>query len=138
MVAGGLQLVGGERRARAENPHQCAPDELPRLGRLLLVADGDLPAGGEELRHVGVQRMERNAGHRRVLAFGQREAEEARSVRCVLMKHLEEIAEPEEQQRAGRQTAFDLEILLHHRGLALGGHGWGRGKVRVKVRVGGE
>jgi hypothetical protein len=39
------------------------------------------------------------------------------------MKHLEEIAEPKEQEGARRQTAFDLEILLHHRGLAVGGHG---------------
>jgi hypothetical protein len=38
------------------------------------------------------------------------------------MKHLKEIAEAEKQQRAGRKAALDLEILLHHRGLVLGGH----------------
>jgi pimeloyl-ACP methyl ester carboxylesterase len=59
-----------------------------------------------------------------ILAFRQRETEEARSDDGVVEKHLEEISEAEEQQSILREAAFDLEILLHHRGEFDGvGHG---------------
>jgi hypothetical protein len=95
VVARGVELVGGERGARAENADQGAADEFAGLRGLLLVADGNLPAGGKQLVHVGVERVIGDAGHRRILAFGQRQAKQPGTVRGVLMKHLEEVAQPE-------------------------------------------
>ncbi len=123
VVTRGVELVGRERGAGAEDADEGAPDELAGARRLLLVADGHLAAGGEELVHVVVDRVVGDAGHGRILSFREREAEQPRAGLGVLVEHLEKVAEAEEQQRAGREAALDLEILLHHRRLALGRHG---------------
>ena len=123
MVARGLELARRQRRAGTEDPDQGAPHELAGTGGLLLVANRHFAAGSEQPVHVIVQRVVRNAGHGDVLPPGEGEAEQPRGSRGILIEHLEEIAEAEEQQRAGREAAFDLSILLHHRGLTLGRHG---------------
>ena len=63
-----------------------------------------------------------------LLAFGQGEAEKTRGDHGVVEEHFEEIAEAEEQEGVARQAAFDLEILLHHRGQfwGVGGHQGGK------------
>jgi len=63
MIAAGIQLVGGERRAGTENPHQGAPDEFSRLWSLLLVADGDFPAGREQEVMELAYALEMNSQH---------------------------------------------------------------------------
>ena len=114
MVAPGVEVVGGEGGAGAEDADEGAPHQPAGARGLLLVANRHLAAGGEKFAHVVVHRVVGDAGHRRVLPPGEREAEQARAGVGVLVEHLEEIAEAEEQQRAGRKAAFDLEILLHH------------------------
>jgi len=93
----------------------AAADELAGLRGLSLVADRDFAAGREQLAHVIVRRVLRNAAHRGVLALGQRNAEQPRADLGVLEEHLVEITEAEEQEVVRREAAFDLEILLHHR-----------------------
>jgi pimeloyl-ACP methyl ester carboxylesterase len=101
-----------------------AADQFAGFGGLGLVADGDFFAGGEQLGDVVVEGLRRQTGHRVILAFRQRETEEARSDDGVVEEHLEEISEAEEQQSILREAAFDLKILLHHRGEFDGvGHG---------------
>ena len=123
MVARGLELARRQRRAGTQDPDQGAPHELAGTGGLLLVTDRHFAAGGEQPVHVIVQRVVRNAGHGDVLPLGEGETEQPRSGRGILIEHFEEIAEAEEQQRAGREAALDLRILLHHRRLSLGRHG---------------
>ena len=123
VVARGIELVGREGGAGAQDADQGAAHELAGPGVFELVADGDLASGLEDAGDVIVRRVKRQAGHGRILPPGQREAEQPGAGLGVLVEHLEEIAEPEKQDRARRKPAFDLEVLLHHRGLALGRHG---------------
>ena len=89
-----------------------------------MIANGYFFPGGEELGDVVVARVRRDAGHRVVLAFGEREPKQSRSHHGIFEKHLEEIAQPEEQQRIAREASFDLPVLLHHRRELRGvGHG---------------
>ena len=52
--------------ARGDQPHHLASDQLAPTGRrgLHLVADGDLQAGPDQSRDVGVDGVMRNSGHR--------------------------------------------------------------------------
>ena len=93
-----------------------ALDQLPRLGRLDLVADRHLPPGREQLREIVAGGVVRDAAHRRVAALGQRDVEDAGRLLRVLEKHLVKIPEPKQQNRPGRQLAFALPVLGHHRG----------------------
>ena len=117
---GPAKILGGNCR-----PEACsqlwvgaapAADEFAGFGGFSLIADRHFLAGGQQLADVVVGGVRRESGHRRLLAFGQREAEQSGRGDGILEKHLEEIAEPEKQERVARQAAFHLEVLLHHRG----------------------
>jgi len=129
-VAGGVHLAGGEGCPGREDARQAPPDEAAGLGGLLLVAKGHLPPGGEELAHIAVRCVERDARHGRVLALGERQPEQPRGRDGVVEEHLVEVAEPEQQQGVRRKPALHLEVLLHHRGCLFGlGHRGGWEKV---------
>ena len=122
-VVRGLELVCRERCAGAQDAGQLAPDQLARLGGLVLVADRDLLSRGEELPDVGVRRVVGEARHGVLLPLGQREAEDARGDDRVVEEELVEIAQAEQEEGVPRQPAPHLEVLPHHRGHFLGlGH----------------
>ena len=140
-VAGGVELVGLERCPRTQDARDGAADESARLGRLGLVADGDLAAGGEDFADVVVGGVERDARHRVAVAPGEGDAEEFGADLGVLEKQLVEIAEAEEEQGVGREAAFHLKVLLQHRRELLVGHGCakaegGRRRAEVGNRAG--
>ena len=112
VVARGVELVGGERRARGKDARELAADEFAGFGGLGLVADRDFFSGGEQFGDVVVRGVGGQSGHRGFLPFGQREPEETRGDDGVVEEQLEEIAQPKQQQRVARQSAFHLEILL--------------------------
>ena len=115
VVARGRELIGRQSGSRGENTSDLSADELARLRRLLLIADGHLAAGREELGDIVVGRMKGDAGHRMLLPLGQGDSEQTCPDHCILEKHLVEIPQPKEQQRVGREAPFDLEVLLQHR-----------------------
>jgi len=59
VVARGVELVGGQGRARRKDPRELAPHQFARLRRLGLVADRDLLPGRKQLRHIAVERVRR-------------------------------------------------------------------------------
>ncbi len=127
VVAGGVELVGRQGGARAEDARQLPADELARLGRLLLVADRHLFPRAQQPAHVAVHGMERQPGHGLAVAVGEGEAEDLGGLHRVVEEQLVEVAQPEEKQGSGRQPALHLEVLLHHRRELLGGgHGQGQ------------
>jgi hypothetical protein len=77
VVARGVELVGGQGRARTEDTRELAFDEFAGFGGLGLVADGDFFPGGEELADVVVGRVKGQAGHGRLAALGEGQPEEA-------------------------------------------------------------
>lgn len=124
MIARSVELIGGECGAGGKNTGQLSADQLAGFGGLGLIADGDFFAGSEQLSDVVIEGLRRQPGHGMILAFRQRETEEARRDDGVVEEHLEEISEAEEQQSILREATFDLKILLHHRGEFDGvGHG---------------
>ena len=111
--AGEVGRVG--ERAGRDHPHDVAPQELLALaGALELLADRDLLAGLDQPGDVAVRRVVRNAGHRRALARGQRDRQQARAQLGVLEEQLVEVAEAEQQQVVG-EPALQLPVLRHHR-----------------------
>ena len=144
VVALGVELVGGEGGAGREDAREFPAHELARTGRLLLVANGYFFPRGEDLAHIGVDRVVGDAGHRSFLPLGEREPEQARGDDGVIEKHLIEIAEAEQQQRVARQAALDRKVLLHHWGefLGVGRHGSADGdleslEIHEKIPLGG-
>ena len=109
----GLDLDG---RARRQDLDDLAPDDaLGRLGVLDLLADGHLEALAQELRQVGADGVIGHAAHRHLLPRGQGDLEDRRRGPGVLVEHLVEVAQAEEQQGVGMEL-LDAEILLHHGG----------------------
>jgi len=122
-VPPGFELVRRQRRAGAEDPRELPPDQLSGLGRLVLVADGDLPSRCQKLADIGVDGMVGKARHGLILPLREGEAEETRGHDSIVKEELEEVAQPEEEQRVLRQPSLHLEVLPHHRGEFLGlGH----------------
>ena len=103
-----------EVRARREDLGDRPFHELARLGLFRLITDRDLLARLQQARDVGVRRVERNAAHRHVLAFGERDVEQARALRRVVEEQLVEVTETEEQQGVLGQLRLDLAVLRHH------------------------
>ena len=109
----GLDLDG---RARRQDLDDLAPDDaLGRLGVLDLLADGHFEALPQELGQVGSDGVIGDAAHRHLLPRGQGDIEDGRGRLGVLVEHLVEIAQAEEQEGVGMEL-LDAEILLHHRG----------------------
>jgi len=84
----------------------------PRI--LDLLADRDLIAAAEELGRVLGDGVVGHAAHRDFLAGGQGDFEDPRADGRVLVEHLVEIPQAEEQESV-RMGRLDPEILLHHR-----------------------
>ncbi len=109
----GLDLDG---RARRQDLDDLPLDDALGRPRVLdLLADGDLVAEAEELREVGVDGVEGDAAHGDLLPGGQGQAEERGGRLGVLVEHLVEIAQPEEEEGV-LVLRLDAEVLLHHRG----------------------
>ncbi len=127
VVALGVELVGREGGAGREDAGDGALDEFAGFGGLGLIADGDFFAGGEELGDVVIRGVVGYARHGRFAALGEGESAEFRHDGGVVEEHLVEVAEAEEQDRVAGESAFHLEVLLHHRGefLGSGRHGVG-------------
>ena len=77
VIAGRVELVGGEGGTRGKDARELALHKPAGLRGLGLVADGDLLAGGEELGDIIVAGMGRDARHRVILALRQGQPEEA-------------------------------------------------------------
>ena len=114
------QRVLGHGAGRDHARHVAVHQPLGLARVLDLVAEGDLVSGLDEALDVGVHGMVRHAGHRDGLfalaARGQRQAEQPRGEHRVVVEHLVEIPEAEEQERAGI-LRLDLLVLPHHGGL---------------------
>ena len=102
-------------RAGAEDLRDVALDELAGLGLFDLIADGDFLALPEQLADITFGGVVRDATHRRAVASGEREIEQAGRGLGVVKKHFVEIAEPEQQQRVAGNLGLDAPVLLHHR-----------------------
>ena len=103
-----------EMGAGAENLRDFALDELAGAGLLQLLANRHLASGFEQAGDVGAGGVEGDAAHGRVAAFGQGDIEQLRARLGVLEEHLVKIAQAEQEQRFGRQFAFDAAVLRHH------------------------
>ena len=109
----GVDLDGRARRQDLDD--LPLDDPFGRLGVLDLLADGHLEALAEELGQVGGDGVIRHAAHRHLLPRGQGDVQDGRGGPGVLVEHLVEIAQAEEQEGVGMEL-LDAEILLHHRG----------------------
>ena len=112
-----LGLAQGARRDDAGDLATHQPLGLP--GVLHLIADRDLEAGTHQLAEVALERLVRHAAHRRfvlgaALARGERDLEDGRRLRRVLVEHLEEVAHAIEQDRVG-VLRLHLEVVAQHR-----------------------
>ena len=99
---------------------------LAGAGFLHLIADGDAIALLDQARDVAFGRVIRHAAHRDRLALflvarGQRDFEFPRRRHGVFVEQLVEVAEPEQQQRAG-DLLLDGLILPHQRRGGFGVH----------------
>ncbi len=124
--SGSLNVPGVTTRvtSRRTSPLACA-------GVLDLVADRDLEAGTHQLAEVALERLMRHAAHRRfvfgaALARGERDLENGRRLRRVLVEHLEEVTHAIEQDRV-RVLRLHLEVVAQHRCELLAHPGWAGG-----------
>jgi hypothetical protein len=121
VVAGAVEELGVGDRARGDDAHHVAADDLAPLGRLLeLLAYRHLLAGADEAGDVAVGGVMRDARHRdAVLSGSQRELEQAGRQVGVVVEELVKIAQAEQQQVV-REAPLQLPVLPHH-GRELGG-----------------
>jgi len=101
-------------RAGAQDLRKLAPHEFAGLDLADLVADGHAFAGGDEFFDVALHRVVGHAAHRSRAAPGERDIQNAGGFLRVVAKHFVEIAQPEEQERVGRQLLPHGKILPHH------------------------
>ena len=133
-VLPGLAVLHLDRGSGGQDLDDLALDHALRRPRVLhLLADGDLESAAQELRQVRVDGVVGDAAHRDFLARGQGDLEHGGGRLGVLVEHLVEVAQPEEQQRSG-VLLLDAEILLHHRGQ---GAFFGHGNVQIYSQAGG-
>jgi hypothetical protein len=116
MVGVGLELMVFEGRPGRQDPRQFPLDQLPGLGGLDLVDDRHFFPGAEDFLQVVVGGVIRDAGHRLAVPIRQGDSQNVGPDLGVLLKHLVEIAQPEEQQGVRREAPPYLVILLHHGG----------------------
>jgi hypothetical protein len=96
VVAGGVELVGGEGGARREDAGDLPADEFAGLGRFGLIADGDLFSGGEELVDVGVERVGGQPRHRMIEALREGQSEDLGADDRIVEEQFKKIAQPEQ------------------------------------------
>jgi hypothetical protein len=106
--------------AGGDDARDAALDDLPPLRRLAdLLADGDLVPGGDQLGDVGLGGVVRHPGQWQLLppphlARGEGDVEDARGDLGVVLEHLVEVAETEEEEDIG-VLALDRQVLLPDR-----------------------
>ena len=110
-----------QRRAGSQDAGESASDELTGDGSFELIADRDLPAGGQQTIHVSRGGVVRKAGHRRLVALRERKAEHLGGDLGVVAEDLVEVAESEKQDRAFREFLAEFTVLPLHRGFLLHG-----------------
>ena len=127
VAAGGIKegLVGSD--AGGDDPGYFSAEEPFGCFRVVdLFADGDAATGGDELDELRIELMVGKPGHRHgvgpLVAAGEREIEEIRSLAGIVAEELVEIPHPKEDQRAGAACLRRFE-LLHHR-TCHGGQVW--------------
>ncbi len=108
------QRIFGE-GARRDDAGDLALDQpLGQRGVLDLVADGDAMAGVQQPGEINFEVLRAEARHRdRLLAAGQRQAEDARADDGVVVEEFVEAAVLEEEQHP-RMALLRLLVLLHH------------------------
>ena len=115
VVGGAGQERGVGDRPRRDEPHDVALEELLALaGRFELLAQRDLLAGPDQPCDVRLGGVMRNPRHRRALAGGQRDLQQAGAQLGVLEEQLVEVTEPEQEQVV-RVPLLQLPVLAHHR-----------------------
>ena len=108
--------VGG--RAGSDDAHDLAAHQLlAGAGLFHLVADGDLEAGAQQPRDVGLRGVKGDAAHGHGLASfaiarGQGDLQFARGHNGVFVEELVEVAEAEQEQRV-RVALLDRLVLPH-------------------------
>ena len=108
-----------QRRARSQDAGESASYQLAGDGGFELIADRDLPAGGQEPVHVSRGGVVREAGHRRLVSLRERQAEHLGGDLGVVAEDLIEVAEAEKQDRAFREFLTEFTVLPLHRGFLL-------------------
>jgi hypothetical protein len=113
-----------ERRARGEDSCERTTYELTGNGSLDLVGEGYLVASGEELLDMPRGGMVGNTRHRQVMSLSQGDAQDTGCHFSVSAEELIEVAQPEEQERVGRELIAKLAILPLHGGVTRHHPGW--------------
>ncbi len=108
-----------QRRTGCQDAGEPAAHELAGDGGFQLVADRDLPAGGQEPIHVCRGGVVRQARHRRLMALRERQPEHLGGDLGVMTEDFVEVTETEEQDRAFREFIAELTVLPLHRGFLL-------------------
>ncbi len=118
-VASAVQVVVLDDGGRRDDLHHLPLGQsLAPFAQFGLLTDGDLLALVEQALDVASRRMVGDPAHGGVVALGQREVEQGAHRDGVLLEHLIEVAEAEEEDRIG-VLLLDLTVLDHHRsGLA--------------------
>src|SRR5262249_54829093 len=116
----GLQQLVFKGRSRSYHSDDLAPDKFSgRLRIFCLLADRDSIALLDEFGYIALRRVVGHSAHRDwgaafLMAGRQRDLHLPRSDERVVEEKLVEIAESEEEKRAG-VLLFDLVILPQHR-----------------------
>src|SRR5262249_14209786 len=93
------EIVLGKRPGSDDARDLPLDEPLGESGILDLVANGNAVSTAEEVAKMGVQGLDRKAGHRNgAVAAGQRETENARSQLSVLEEQLVEVAHAKQQK----------------------------------------
>ena len=113
------QGAGGQDANDLAAQRSLAPTLFLRFRVLYLLADGNAVPGSNQPREISVNRMNRHAAHRNVIAitlasFCQGDAKRCRTGFGIFEEHLVEIAHPVEKQRI-RMRLFHREVLRDHR-----------------------
>ena len=120
-----IQRLLVEDHARRDDADDVALDDALHRPRILeLLAHRDPVAELGQLHQVRPHRVVRDAAHGdgiflALVARGQREVEDARDVDRVLVEHLVEVAQPEEDDRV-RVPRLDVQVLAHQRRRSAG------------------
>jgi hypothetical protein len=113
-----------EHRPRGDDPGHLALHDRRLAGLLHLIADGDLEAPLEQLRHVATRGVVRHAAHRDLVvalgARGERDLQDLCGLDRVLEEQLVEVAQPK-KEHAVRVPGLRLQVLAHHRRERCGG-----------------
>ena len=117
ITALGIELGVFERCARGQDARKAAANQFPGDGRFELIADSDFPSCGEQSVDVGRGGVMRQAGHCRLVPFGQRKAEDLGGYFGVITEDFIEVTQAEKQDGPSRKFLTKLAVLPLHGGL---------------------